>query len=140
MNNYIALGVSGIFAVLFLACGLPLFLKKIKPNYLFGYRISQYAMLDSDIWYAVNRLGGIHLLIIGAFLAINTGFAWLGLDKNSNQELVLFIDLAILIIGGVYSTLAGIAYNNKLAKAKGLVNGDINNLAVKARLNKKINF
>lgn len=122
LRDAIGFFASGTFAVLFVALGLPLFLKRIGRNYFFGYRISQYAMLDDDIWYAVNRLGGKHLMIIGAFLFANTIFAGMFIGQRQTQGIILYVDLGIMIIGLIYSLIKGRALNNRLAREKGLKN------------------
>ena len=120
--NFIALTVSVFFAALFIVLGLPLFFKKIKRNYFFGYRISHYAMLDDDIWYAVNQQGGRHLLVMGLLLAINSVFAWLFLGHLEIQKIILYTDGLIILIGFLYSLAKGKHLNDKLARAKGLKN------------------
>ncbi len=120
MRDVIALLVSGPLAILFILMGLPLYFKKIGRNYFFGYRISQYAMLDDDIWYAVNQQGGKHLIVIGSLLAVNCMFAVLFIGKPAAQGSILYVDLAITLTGVIYSILKGRALNNYLAEEKGL--------------------
>lgn len=122
MREIIALAISAPLAIMFASLGLPLFLKKIGRNYYFGYRISQYAMLDDDIWYAVNRQGGKHLIIIGALLAVNSVFAVWFLGRAEAQASILYVDLVIALGGVLYSVIKGAALNNRLAQEKGLKN------------------
>jgi hypothetical protein len=122
MINFIGLVASSFFAILFIGLGLPLFFNKIKRNYFYGYRISQYAMLDDDIWYAVNHQGGKHLIIIGALLAGNSLFAWMFLGHFEIQSVILNTDAVIMVLGFVYSIIKGRHLNNELARAKGLKN------------------
>lgn len=122
MINFIGLVASSFFAVLFIGLGLPLFFKKVKRNYFYGYRVSQYAMLDDDIWYAVNHQGGKHLIVMGSLLAGNALFAWLFLDHLQIQRIILNTDALIVVIGFIYSIIKGSHLNNELARAKGLKN------------------
>jgi hypothetical protein len=122
MIIYIGLVVSSFFAVLFIGLGLPLYFKKIGRNYFYGYRISHYAMLDEDIWYAVNQQGGRHLIIMGSLLAGNALFAWLFIGQIKIQGIILNIDALIVLIGFIYSGVRGAHLNNQLAEAKGLKN------------------
>lgn len=118
----IGLLLSASLAVLFCVLGLPLYFKKVKRNYFYGYRVSQYAMLDDDIWYAVNQQGGKHLIVIGGLLALNAFFAALFIGQIKAQGVILYIDLAITVGGVAYSVIRGLVLNNRLAREKGLKN------------------
>jgi uncharacterized membrane protein len=50
--------------LLFIILGIPLALSKIGPNGVYGFRTSK-TLSDPQIWYAVNRVGGIDLMIAG---------------------------------------------------------------------------
>ena len=43
---------------------IPLILRKIKPNSLYGFRVKQ-TLENPEIWYAVNAYAGWRLLIVG---------------------------------------------------------------------------
>jgi hypothetical protein len=120
VKTFLALAMSAPLALLFLFLGLPLFLEKIKPNYVFGYRISRYALLDEEIWYQVNKHGGGQLLIIGGLLILNSILAWLFLNKVEVQKAILNVDLVVIVGGSIYSLISGILLNKRLAREKGL--------------------
>lgn len=122
MIAYIGLLASTFFALMFGVLGLPLFFNKIKRNYFFGYRVSHYAMLDEDIWYAVNHQGGQHLLVMSALLTINAIFSFIFYGREQIQSVLLITDGLIIVIGFIYSLARGVHLNNELAKAKGLKN------------------
>jgi len=122
MFAFIGLIISSGFAVIFIGLGLPLYFKKVKRNYFYGYRVSHYAMLDEEIWYEVNHLGGKHLIVMGSLLAGNALFAWLFLDHVQVQSIILNTDGVIVIGGFIYSIIRGKHLNNELATAKGLTN------------------
>ena len=44
--------------------GLPLALKRIKPNGTYGFRTSK-TLADPEVWYSVNTIGGISFVITG---------------------------------------------------------------------------
>jgi hypothetical protein len=120
MSEIIGLVISAPLAVMFTVLGLPLFFKKVKRNYFYGYRVSQYAMLDDDIWYAVNQRGGKHLIVIGGLLTLNALFALAFLGRIDAQRTVLYVDLGITVLGVIYSVAKGVSLNNRLAQEKGL--------------------
>jgi|GEM_PF-1556563 len=120
MSAVIAIAISVPLALIFILTGLPLFLKKVKRNYFFGFRVTRYAMLDQEIWYAVNRRGGQHLLIIGGLLTICAALSIIFRQSVAAQSSLLYADLAITVVGSLYAAISGQALNNHLAKVKGL--------------------
>lgn len=120
MHDLIGLVISAPLSVMFTLLGLPLYLEKVRRNYFFGYRISHYAMLDDEIWYAVNKQGGKYLIIIGAFLALNSMFALIFIGKPATQKTILYANLVITVAGVLYSVIRGRILNNRLAMEKGL--------------------
>ena len=120
MFPFIGLIASSGLAILFILLGLPLFFKKVKRNYFYGYRVGHYAMIDDEIWYAVNQQGGRHLIVMGSLLAGNSFFAWLFLEHTQVQGIILNMDAIILIVGFIYSIIKGRNLNERLAIEKGL--------------------
>jgi uncharacterized membrane protein len=59
-----------VVSVLLVGLSIPLILGKIKPNPLYGFRVSQ-TLENPDLWYAVNRYAGKRLVVAG--LAIMVG-------------------------------------------------------------------
>jgi uncharacterized membrane protein len=59
---YIAAG--GLFVLL----GMPLYLRWVPPNRFYGFRTAR-TLVDPSVWYAVNRVSGGWLTILGAVTA-----------------------------------------------------------------------
>jgi len=55
--------------VLLLVLSIPLLLKKIPPNPIYGFRVSQ-TLENPEIWYAVNQYAARWLALSGASIAI----------------------------------------------------------------------
>lgn len=55
--------------LLFLALGLPLAMRRVPPNAVYGLRTRR-ARDDSRAWYEVNRATGIDLAMVGVAFAI----------------------------------------------------------------------
>ena len=85
--------------------GIPLMFNKIKPNWLYGFRLPS-TVSNKELWYPVNRYLGRGLVIAGMILVIGTLFLFmidLGLsflDKTLVLLFLLIIPLAAAIIGG----------------------------------------
>jgi uncharacterized membrane protein len=55
-------------AVLFVMLGIPLMMRRVPPNQLYGCRTRR-TLEDPDLWYRANELLGQHLVIGGILLA-----------------------------------------------------------------------
>ena len=51
-----------LLAVFNIAISVPLILRKVPPNLLYGFRTRK-TMSDPRIWYAANALGGKNLVV-----------------------------------------------------------------------------
>ena len=57
-------------SVLITALAMPLILRKIKPNYLYGFRVPK-TLNDEEIWYAANAYAGWYILWTGIALLVS---------------------------------------------------------------------
>ncbi|HNS03026.1 MAG TPA: SdpI family protein [Anaerolineae bacterium] len=53
-----------VFGLLLAIFAVPLIRRKVKPNWIYGFRVPQ-TMSDPEVWYAVNAHFGRRLLVIG---------------------------------------------------------------------------
>jgi SdpI/YfhL protein family len=102
-----------ITLVLLLACALlaivsvPLMLKLIPPNPLYGFR-TQKAMSNPEVWFAVNAVGGRALLVASGLSALALmGYSGTWLRSPWAQ-------LAALVIPLVAAIVATLAYERRL--------------------------
>jgi hypothetical protein len=84
---------------------VPMILKKIKPNGLYGFRVKK-TLENPDIWYAVNCYSGKWLLVTGMIIIVTAiGLAslpGLSIDAYALGVLVVFtIAFAISIVASV---------------------------------------
>ncbi|HOU03532.1 MAG TPA: SdpI family protein [Bacteroidales bacterium] len=112
--------IPGLLALLFIAIGLPLVFRKIKPNYFYGYRLSSFVIEDDDIWYRVNETGGKHLVIIGCFVALISILAIFYIGQTEIQSVFLAAGLSTSVIGIILSLARTLFIANKMAKDKGI--------------------
>ena len=79
------------------AVALPLSLRKVPPNALYGVRLEA-TMSDEEIWYAVNQASGNELFWIGIAAALLSSLFWaLGLSS----PLLSLVCTLVLIFGSV---------------------------------------
>lgn len=81
--------------LLFIILGLPLYLKKIGPNGFYGFRTSK-TLSDPNIWYAVNRIGGIDISIAGFVIILGTLLIKIILNSY-DPSILVYANLALLI-------------------------------------------
>jgi len=60
MNN-----VTVWISALMIALALPMAMKKVPPNWIYGFRTPK-TMSSPEIWYASNRKAGINMMFAGA--------------------------------------------------------------------------
>ena len=57
-----------VIGLLFAVFGIPLILRIVPPNHIYGFRISK-KVFRPEVWYPVNAIGGWMLLALGLILA-----------------------------------------------------------------------
>ncbi|RJP29321.1 MAG: SdpI family protein [Actinobacteria bacterium] len=124
MEGLMAVVISGAIAALFIALGLPLAYRKIPPNRWYGYRVSRYQFEDDEIWYAINRKGGVHLVFAGAACLVVTAVSIL-FTGNPDAQLVIMVILTALLMAFIaYEITWSVRAARRLARDKGLAKGD----------------
>ncbi|WP_456274595.1 SdpI family protein [Bacillus sp. AK031] len=96
MNIVLGLILIGC-ALLFTGLSLPLYLKKVKMNYLYGVRFPNSFQSD-EAWYEINRYGGKQLIIWSVPMLI-AGVVILFLPSldESAAAMVSFLPVVFLI-------------------------------------------
>jgi hypothetical protein len=108
--------IGSIFMALILICaGLPLLNGLIKKNPFYGYYLSKDGLNHDTVWYPVNRKGGLHLVVIGSFLALNALVALYFFRNLEAQLMIIRINLYLVGIGLIYSVIRTASYSQKLS-------------------------
>lgn len=66
--NWMFLVDAGI-GLLMAGLGIPMMLRKVKPNYFYGFRTKK-TLSDEKIWYEANAYAGRLLLWIGSIMLV----------------------------------------------------------------------
>lgn len=119
MDNFITALLASITGVAFIVIGLPLALKKVKPNWFYGFRIS-YTLKDEEIWYAVNAQGGKDFIFVGCVLLIIGIVSAFYIGNPQIQRAFLKLMLVIMFAGIAFSVARGYTLARQLAKEKGI--------------------
>ena len=122
MENYLAIILSGVIALMFFGLGLPLANNKIPPNRWYGYRVSRYQYEDDEISYAINQKGGAHMVFAGIGFLVFAAFCAL-FAGNAGAQLALSIVFLIPLSGFLgYEIYWSMREARRLAREKGLLN------------------
>lgn len=94
--------------------GVPLFRGKVPPNGLYGFRV-QTTLDDPEVWYPVNRLSGVWLIVTaGALFLSSTTLFGLGVAPGTAAG----VNLTVLGVFTAASVVHGLIVASKLSKAR----------------------
>lgn len=96
MSTFAATGLYVLVGLVFALLGTPLALRRVPPNWVYGFRTAR-TMRDPDVWYAANRIAGIDLVLCGlafAGVAIGLGIFW----RSERVDSLVLVDSAVLLL------------------------------------------
>ncbi len=96
-----------VIGIVFVIAGIPLILRWVPPNQIYGFRISK-KVFRPEVWYPVNAVGGWMLLVLGLVLA-GLGVALPHIPIES-ELFKLNIVGGIALVGVVVMSIVSYAY------------------------------
>ena len=86
--------------LLFIGLGIPLIYERVPPNSIYGFRTAK-TLSDPNIWYAINRIQGLDLLIAGALITFGSvAMLFLGQRLQPHQVVLPLLLLMIFTLSG----------------------------------------
>ena len=86
--------------LLFIALSIPLIQERVPPNSFYGFRTAR-SLSDPKIWYAINRMSGVDLLIAGALISLGSvAMLILGQDLQPQQVALSLLLLMVFTLSG----------------------------------------
>lgn len=86
--------------LLFVALSIPLIKERVPPNSYYGFRTAK-SLSDPKIWYAINRMSGIDLLIAGALISLGSvAMLFLGHGLQPQQVALSLLLLMVFTLSG----------------------------------------
>jgi len=92
--------------------GIPLLYKKIKPNWLFGFRLPS-TVSNEEIWYKVNEHVGRGLVYAGSIVVIGSLFLSV-FNLNLNEKVWILVIILAVPLSAVL--ISGFLYLKKIVK------------------------
>lgn len=115
-----------IIAIAFLATGLlvavlaiPMIMRKIKPNRLYGYR-TKTSLSHEDLWYPLNALAGKYMLVLGIVFIIAGTILLFLMDQPTISWIIAGIGCGLFIIIMAMTIIQGEKKGKQMAKEKGI--------------------
>jgi len=101
-----------VVSFLLIVISIPLIIKKIPPNCVYGFRIKK-TLANREIWYKANTFGGISLLVSALFILISCVVLLLNKDRLS-FDAVNSAGLGLFLAPILVSLILTLAYTKKL--------------------------
>ena len=92
--------------------GIPLLLEKIKPNWLYGFRLTK-ILSNDEIWYKSNKYVGRDFIIAG-IIVIFSSLILLVLTSCLSVIEITMISPLLLIVPLIIIWIRGLIYLHKL--------------------------
>jgi len=99
---YLYLGSGILLSVL----AIPLILRRIPPNPLYGFRVQQ-TLENKELWYKMNVYSGKRLLAVGLVTVITAVglYYWPGLSLDEYALGCMGVSIGVLLLGLIQSYL-----------------------------------
>jgi hypothetical protein len=101
-HRSLVLSIGLALGVLIVVVGIPLFLKKVHPNRVYGLNAAlQYE--SKTKWYAANRFLGAALIVAGLVTIALTALVWIIKPSalSTSNKLLAFVELLIVVVPAV---------------------------------------
>jgi len=97
-----------LIGILEIIVGLPLLFGKIKPNWIYGFRLPK-TLSSDEIWYKSNRYVGRDFVITGIVVTLGSLFLYIFRFSFSIIE-ITWIGVSLLIIPLIVVLIRGVIY------------------------------
>jgi uncharacterized membrane protein len=89
-----------LLALITIAISVPLALRKVPPNVIYGVRTRK-TLSDPRIWYEANYRGGIAFIVAGIAALLCWAFLLLLFDRNTTAVAGMFTCVAAMLVAAV---------------------------------------
>lgn len=96
MTSLFGLKYLGV-GILLVVLSIPLILKKIPPNPIYGFRTKK-TLSDKQIWYKANHYGGLQLFYAGLIYIGFVLITWAFKVRTANSYNALMLGLLAVVV------------------------------------------
>jgi len=113
MNEYLILITAFIsLGIMEIILGLPLFLEKVKPNWLYGFRLPS-TLSKEEIWYKSNKYVGRDFVVTG-ILVVFVSLLLIFLKSSFSVFEIILISIFLLTLPIIIIIIRGVIFLKKL--------------------------
>ena len=115
--SYLFLGDAAL-GVLLMGLGVPLMLRKVGRNSIYGFRTPK-TLSDDKIWYEANRYAGMLMLVCGAVIVVAAAAARMIIGepapgKKPDETLLFTLSILVPAIPLAFCMIASFRHLRKL--------------------------
>jgi uncharacterized membrane protein len=112
-HRSLILTVGLVLGVLIVILAVPLLLKKVRPNRVYGLTFVL-SRESNRLWYAANQFLGACLLVAGLVTVAGTLVIWSGKSFNKSNKTLLIVELLLVVVPAALAYLiAAVRYRNR---------------------------
>jgi len=101
-----------LIGILEIILGIPLLLKKVKPNWLYGFRLPK-TLSSDEIWYKSNKYVGRDLIVVGIIVIL--GSLFLLIFKTDSLAIgISLLSILLIILPIIVILIRGFNYLKEL--------------------------
>jgi len=105
-DNLMAMAIIAGSGVILIALGIPLWLRRVKPNHMYGFR-TRATLENEDTWWVVNARCGRQLILLGVIsIAMGIIAASIDFGKRGVSD-ALYSWILLLVLGIAWITVTG---------------------------------
>ena len=104
-----------LIAIVFVALGVPLYLRLVPPNSLYGVRVAA-TEVDDSVWYEANHRAGRDFVLLGVALLVMSAWLWRSAGLWAVREGRWLI--VVEVVGVLVVAAKGVLVANRLARQR----------------------
>ena len=104
--------ITVLIGILYIIIGVPLLFEKVKPNWLYGFRLPK-TLSNDEIWYKSNKYVGREFIVAGIVVVFGSLFLLVFKSSFSIIE-ITWMGASLLTIPLIVVLIKGVIYLKKL--------------------------
>jgi uncharacterized membrane protein len=115
IGSLVVLTVLEASALLFVGLGIPLLRRRVRPNWIYGFRTPA-TLRNEELWYEVNAKTGADMVVVGAVLIVLAPVLYAACDS---LEVFALVCVAWLLAGTFFMAAHGFMLIHEHSRTRG---------------------